>query len=175
MIYCTSYTLWLKNLISLANSLWANWWPFRSFKWTFLLSRSGKAKFSPGVQLIWRLVNCVMITWYRKNRWDNLLFRARKYNSGLWSQKILIACGEPMMKCSWVCRADMIPKSSRCKVDIFFSSFVNTRELKETIGFSLGNSCTMIDPVPILDESTWICNGYLGFGIARIVSSLILS
>ena len=123
MRYWTSCPLWLKNLISLGIPSWANWWPFRSFNETFLLNRSGKAKFSPGVKMNWRLVKWVMITWNRKKRWDNHPFRAYRFNSGSWSQKILIGCGQPMMKCSLVCRADMIPQSSRCKVDIFCSFF----------------------------------------------------
>ena len=94
---------------------------------TFLLNRSGKAKFFSGVQMIWRLVNKVMITWYWKNWWDNLLFRAHRYNSDFWPQNVLIGCGEPKIK---VWRAEMIPQSSRCKVDIFCSSLMNTRELK---------------------------------------------
>ena len=70
-----------------------------------------KSSIFPGMQLICRLVNWVMITWYRKKRRDNLLFCAYRYNSGLWLQKILIGCGELMMKRSYVCRADMIPRS----------------------------------------------------------------
>ena len=116
-----------------------------------------------------------MITWYRKNQWDNLTFRVHRYNKGLWLQKSLIGCDKPMMKCSYVCRAVKIPQSSRCKVDIFCTSSVNTLELKETVRFPFGNSCTRLDPVPIPEEQTWIWNGYFGFGFARNFFSLILT
>ena len=104
--------------------------------------------------MIWRLVNCVMITSFGRIGETIFLFVPTVTTVACDHKKILMGCGEPMMKCSSVCRADMIPQSSRCKVDIFCPSFVNTRELKETMRFPVGNSFTKMDPVPMLDEST---------------------
>ena len=96
----SSCPFWLKKLINWRFSLWSNWWSFRPSEIFSLLSTSGKLNFSPGVQMICRWVNFVVITLQRTNRWDDLTFCAQRYNSGLWSQKILIGCGHPMMKCS---------------------------------------------------------------------------
>ena len=116
----------LNYLICLGIFFRDNWWPVRSFKQPFLLNSSGKAEFLPGVQVVSGLVDWVEITWCRRNRWDNLHFRAHRYHNGLWSKKTFIGCGVSIMKRSSVCRADINPKSSRCEVDIFRSSSVNS-------------------------------------------------